>query len=1041
MKTFSRLVAALILCSVTRPVPSHAGDYQGADAVLRQAAALVAKNAGGATPSPADPVRQWREDLRAYRERTPALPPEEAAGQWLALFDRALRLPGPLSDSVGGGDETSHLTDLFRVLPPPTVWDALDAQVTRRPEAAKGSSDFSTPVLRIVTGTLRDNPDAVRRALEAFGRQVEAEDNPERGQDRETLRGLQRVFHDATIDTVGKLRELEDGLALLEAAASSPALDAAQQNLRTTPLILPDLVALVGEPRAEALLRRIFAQSFGTVAVLDEPTRALARKVLLTMGEKIRTAPWTLVAGPEAVPLYELLDRRFPENDDNRYERLSAQPAYLLGLITSDRDADATALALKLPGETSSGGVEVLNLSRATLQEVAVRGQAQKVCGFFDALLAAHPDLPYWGSFQAAATAVGNLDPFLIRVQAAIGNPDLRPRFRRALRPLQANGLLAADRLPEAIRILGELASPAPAEAGAGTDGKDALLPDSDSPRTYALVLALIAHRVHDDKLLNEQLDRLLEADHALLQATFDPNNVVLPLGIELNELFLAAGRGPELEGLLLDNLARSTQDAAHRRSEMTPEMFAESGSFETRNALEILVDLYAQAGRHADVVALLDHAPSWETGDVAGLIPGTMTAFDGQAARALQKTGHADAALRVVKASLDHALDRSGLHPVYALLLELLPPGQAETRLSALALADPFDAQPLLWRGILQWKQHRPEEAEQSIRQALAVDPTDGDGGPSSRPLAHAVLGDILEHAGDTKGAAEARRFVEAVHLGQEADTLSGIGSSTRAVGLYAKAVSIDPDLAFLQYGYAAQLAALARFEEAAAHFERADELLPASSSRVAILSPTNGQVFDSAWTRSIAERVFSERAAHEPGNPHAHYLLGALRTVQGRAVEAVREFKEAVRLDPDDLYAWERLAVVTGDPSDRDRAAVNILRLDPHRRHRNEVPDLSGVNDLKALWPALEQSAELRLPAPADLYPLAASLAARARERSSHPPAPNPDSEPPDLAGAALRAQMYGFDPPPWAAVLRHPVISAALQSLRASGDAETP
>ncbi len=474
----------------------------------------------------------------------------------------------------------------------------------------------------------------------------------------------------------------------------------------------------------------------------------------------------------------------------------------------------------------------------------------------------------------------------------------------------------------------------------------------------------------------------------------------------------------------------------------MTPEMFAETGSFETRNALEILVDLYARAGRYADVVALLDHASSWETGDVAGLVAGPMTAFDGQAARALQKTGHAGAALRVVNASLDHALDRDALHPVYTLLLELLPPEQAEARLNALALADPFDAQPLLWRGILQWQQRRPEEAEKSIRQALAVDPTDGDGGPADRPLAHAVLGDILEHAGDLPGAAGARRFVEAVHLAAEADALSGVGLPTRAVGLYAQAVGIDPDFGFLQYSYAARLAALGRFEEASAHFSRADELLPASSSRVAILSPANGQVFESAWTRAIAERVFSERTTREPGNPHAHYLLGALRTAQGRDIEAAGEFREAVRLDPDYLYAWERLGVVTGDPSDRDQAAVQILRLDPHRRHRNTGPDPSGVNDLKALWPALEQAAAHRLPPPAEIYPLAASRTEMARQRSSRPPAPAESSEASDLAGAALRAQMYGFDPPPWAAVLRHPVISAALQTLRpSSGGAETP
>ena len=1041
MKSSSSSVAALILWLASSPAVSHAGDYQGADAVLREAAALVAKNADGTLPASTDVVSRWREDLRAYHGNIPALSPEEAAKQWLALFDRALRLPGPLTDLVGGGDATAHLTDLFRVLPPPAVWDALDAQVARRPEAAKGSSDFSTPVLRIVTGTLRDDPDEVRQALEAFARQVEAEDNPERDQHRETVQQLRQVFHEATIDTAGKLKELEAKLALLESAAPASATAAAQQNLRTTSLELPNLVALVGEARAETLLRRVFAQPFVTVNIVDEPTQELARKVLLAMGEKIQCAPWFLVAGPEAVPLYELLDRRFPETEDNRNDRLNAKPAYLLGLIALDRVADATALALKLPGETTSGGVEVLNLPSATLQELAVRGQAQKVFRFFDALLAAHPDLPYWGSFQAAATAAGNPDAFLTRVQAAAGNTDVRPRFRRALLPLQATALLAADRLPEAVSTLETLASPTPTGADADSSGEDALRFDGDSPKAYAFVLALIARRVHDDKLVNEQLDRLLQGNRALLRAPFDPNNVVLPLGIELNDLFLAAGRGPDLEGLLLDNLARSTQAATHRRGEMTAEMFAESGSFETRNALEILVDLYAQAGRYVDVVALLDHAPSWETGDVAGLIPGTMTAFDGQVARALQKTGHADAALRVVNASLDHARDRSGLHPVYALLLELLPPEQAEARLNALVLTDPFDAQPLLWRGLLQWQQHRPEEAEKSIRQALAVDPTDGDGGPATRPLAHAVLGDILERAGDAQGAAEARRFVEAIHLGQEADPLSGIGLATRAVGPYARAVDIDPDIASLQYRYAVVLAALGRFEEAATHFSRADELLIASSSRVAILGPANGQVFDSAWTRSIAERVLGEHAAREPENPHVRYLLGSLRTAQGRTVEAAHEFKEAVRLDPDYLYAWERLALVTGNPPDRDRATVNILRLDPHRRHRNNAPELSGMNDLRAFWLALAQAAKQQLPAPADLYPLAASRMEMAREQSSHPPVPTPDSDPSDLSGPALRAQMFGVDPTPWAAVLRQPVIGTALQTLQSLGDAETP
>ena len=209
--------------------------------MLRQAAALVNKNAGGSIPTFEDQVIGWRNDLRVYRDRTSVLSPEEAARQWLALFDQALHLPGPLNDFVGSGDQTSHLTDLFRVLPPPTTWDALDAQVARRPEAAKGSSDLSTPVLRIVTGTLRDHPDTVRQAIEAFWRQVEAEDNPEREQNRETVRDLQRIFDEATIDTAGNLRELEAELARFEAPAPSAAPVSAPPDPRPASLELPDL--------------------------------------------------------------------------------------------------------------------------------------------------------------------------------------------------------------------------------------------------------------------------------------------------------------------------------------------------------------------------------------------------------------------------------------------------------------------------------------------------------------------------------------------------------------------------------------------------------------------------------------------------------------------------------------------------------------------------------------------------------------------------------------------------------------------------------
>ena len=522
--------------------------------------------------------------------------------------------------------------------------------------------------------------------------------------------------------------------------------------------------------------------------------------------------------------------------------------------------------------------------------------------------------------------------------------------------------------------------------------------------------------------------------DLAQLAAPIDLDYGFTPLGDTLNEPFLAAGRGPEVESLLLDNLTRCARVVAQRRTQMSAEESTREAASVNRGALEVLVDLYARAGRWADIVTLLDHAPSWEAGDAAALVSSEKAKLGGQLARALKETGHADAALRVVNACLEQADARSSdSGPAYALLLELLPADQADARLDALARADAFDAHPPLYRAVLGLREGQLEAAEKWARLALAIDPDDGDGGPSDRTRAHAVLGDILERRGDAAGAEAARRFVRAARLGEEADDWLDLGVLKRATELYAQASDLCPDAASLQYRCAVVLTALGRSDEAAACYERADADLAASSSRLRALEREDGGIFSTAAARAVAERVLGQIAGREPANARVRYLLGILRVAQGRSVEARREFRDAARLDPDHLSAWDQL-VADGDPVDRSAAVINLLRLDPRHRHTSQNVDL--VNDLRGLWPALDAAVKRAVPAPADLYPLAASRTELARPRQAGESLP---------ADAAIAAEINGLFldavPPPWAAVLRHPVISAALQTLRSSDDGDTP
>ena len=73
-----------------------------------------------------------------------------------------------------------------------------------------------------------------------------------------------------------------------------------------------------------------------------------------------------------------------------------------------------------------------------------------------------------------------------------------------------------------------------------------------------------------------------------------------------------------------------------------------------------------------------------------------------------------------------------------------------------------------------------------------------------------------------------------------------------------------------------------------------------------------------------------YKDAARLEPGNPRPYYLMGKALLRQGQSVEAVRQFREALRRDADDLQTMVFLArVEAADPDARVRNGAEAISL----------------------------------------------------------------------------------------------------------------
>ena len=381
---------------------------------------------------------------------------------------------------------------------------------------------------------------------------------------------------------------------------------------------------------------------------------------------------------------------------------------------------------------------------------------------------------------------------------------------------------------------------------------------------------------------------------------------------------------------------------------------------------LEDILSLYRKAGRHTDIVALLEGDPNLSATNALQFVREADGNLVEIYAEALSKTGRgADAAALARQAVL-----KSENHPSdwpFQILVDEMEPDAFLRFMDDLYAADRFEERPLIWKAEALRRTGRLEEAEAVARKAVETDPTDGETRAGDRIRSYAVLADILAARGQTKEADFLRGAVKAVRLAEEGDDLQECGLVRRSLAKYEEAEKHFSAAYCVQWRKAERLRELGMEEAANRHYEETFRQLPTQFGFVASLCFGCAGVFDSPGTIPIAERILTEAASGATPAPAACYLLGKLREEQERPEEAFEAYARAAELAPDyldALVAQNDLRFRVRRPrAEWERLQARIFALDPLGRHSD-----IGADDILdwGLAKRLESDALRKLPAP---------------------------------------------------------------------------
>jgi tetratricopeptide (TPR) repeat protein len=917
----------------------------------------------GTPPAASSPASLLQSQLDEYHNERATLSDHDAASRWLQLYSSVYTLP---QSDDNDNDSGNYRTELISALPPPSAWAELAKQVSALPAGDSDQARLVHVHLELLAlALLNDRP-----GLETMLQKYRSATNPGTG-----------IFSIFSSYRFSQLQNLLPRLqSFLVVTATDPEYVKSYWRNQLQPAgtpggivendygdQLPGPVAALGDDEAAKLLTpRIIAGDISRIPLRDPVTESLVLAIAQQQMPNLTKPLWQLTTLPGGTGLYPALLAKFgpaastsdllgsslssrfdsSSGSDQVTAYLTGTLAYALQLVTSGHTDQAVALLSPLLpsqpfqrnlennlGFDYRGAPEFLmstDLSDTALLTPQTTGA---LASFFLQLGQLQPLGPWLNNGLPFAVASGQLPAYLDFLAQNFTHPPAgaTDAQRTNLQDTYQRALLAGGQLDQALALWrAEITNP------------PVVLPDDwqgqNRPFENALKVATIGYLLQKPDVLEEGLRA---ARTNVIAHNQDNSN-------SLADFYHTIGRPNDAFTVLTQALANKIRQQEQKGSNsFSPYYDSSSGGY-----LADMAELYLETGHPAEVVALLKRAPWWGVTDLKDLL--TNTALHRPlgviAADALFQTGQVDQAHAVLNAffARDLSTDSS-----YELLLRM-DGDDAMPVLDQLAAVNPYEKRPLIWKATLLLHQNKLIDAEAVIRQAIAIDPSDGWQGKGDRLRAFAVLGDILAARGQTAEADTMKSMVQAIRLSEQADDFKQIGLIGEAIKRYRQSLDLFDGAYCIQSRLALQLYQQGNFTEAEQHYRRAFELMPGSFGRIESHCFGCESVFEGGIARTVAEQVFTTYLKDHPDKPQASYLLGYLYSELNRPQDALPLFERAVALDPLYYNAWNKLAdtaaTLPGQGARLNDAQLTLSRLAPSGLFFNA--DVSYVTDLSSLW-----------------------------------------------------------------------------------------
>lgn len=224
------------------------------------------------------PRAQLAEELISFKTNSAALQPGEAAKQWLALADRVLA--SATDENTGPSVRQPVTVDrlLISALPRPESWSELRKAIEARPEA-KGEKRGFDLGLRLLIHTLDNDQAARKKDLAAIEELARTAPRDAKYVFKSLFMELNRALLENSDDPEFVLKTLEREL------------NSSDEDRWRDSIDVPNLVAIVGEAKAEAFLRKAIVHPKVRIqasAVTD--THKLAVKLAVELADQNQSA-------------------------------------------------------------------------------------------------------------------------------------------------------------------------------------------------------------------------------------------------------------------------------------------------------------------------------------------------------------------------------------------------------------------------------------------------------------------------------------------------------------------------------------------------------------------------------------------------------------------------------------------------------------------------------------------------------------------------------------------------------------------------------